>query len=93
MRSVVIPPYPPDLAPTDFHLFLRLKVCFGGKRFSTEEKLNAAVDNSFRGLEESRFRDGIRVLGHRWMKCIELRGDNVENKTLFLKNRIFSFIL
>ncbi|GBM09283.1 hypothetical protein AVEN_129823-1, partial [Araneus ventricosus] len=37
------PPYSPDLAPSDFHLFLKLKEFLGGKRFGSDEELENAV--------------------------------------------------
>jgi len=29
-------------------------------------------------IQETDFRDGIKVLEHRWMKCIEVEGDHIE---------------
>ena len=37
------PPYSPDLAPSDFHLFLHLKKLPGGKRFDDDDGLKDAV--------------------------------------------------
>jgi len=37
------PPYSPDLAPSHFHLFLRLKKHLAGKRFDDEDELQEAV--------------------------------------------------
>ncbi|GBM36608.1 hypothetical protein AVEN_170776-1 [Araneus ventricosus] len=37
------PPYSPDLAPRDFHLFLKLEEFLGGKRFGSDEELENAV--------------------------------------------------
>ncbi|GBM64080.1 hypothetical protein AVEN_120994-1 [Araneus ventricosus] len=37
------PPYSPDLAPRDFHLFLKLKEFLGRKRFGSDEELENAV--------------------------------------------------
>ena len=48
-------PYLPDLAPSDFDLFSKLKVLLGGPRFSTTEELISEVETYFTGLEESHF--------------------------------------
>lgn len=72
------PPYSPDLAPSDFHLFPKLKIFLGGKRFSTEEEVHEAVNQYFGSLDENHFREGIMTLEHRWQKCIDLKGDYVE---------------
>ena len=64
-------PYSPGLAPSDFHLFPKLKIIL-----KTEE-LTSEVEGYFAGLEESHFRDGIKELEHRWNKYINLQGDYV----------------
>ncbi|VVC37523.1 Hypothetical protein CINCED_3A024544 [Cinara cedri] len=38
------PPYSPDLAPSDYHLFTSLKKHMGGKKFSTNEEVKEEVD-------------------------------------------------
>lgn len=72
------PPYSPDLAPSDFHLFPNLKKFVSGKRFSSNEEVELAVDDYFNSLPESHFREGILKLEKRWTKCIEEQGDYVE---------------
>ncbi|XP_066994420.2 histone-lysine N-methyltransferase SETMAR [Anabrus simplex] len=72
------PPYSPDLAPSDFHLFPKLKIFLGGQRFSTREELTVKLERYFTGLEESHFRDGIKAMEYRWTKCISLQGNYVE---------------
>ena len=37
------PPYSPDLAPSDFHLFRKLKAWLGGQRFAANDELQDAV--------------------------------------------------
>lgn len=72
------PPYSPDLAPSDFHLFPNLKKSLRGKHFSSNEEVIAAVEGYFEGLPEDHFRKGIHELENRWNKCIELKGDYTE---------------
>lgn len=58
-----------NLAP-NFYLFMQLKVFLRKKRFLTEVK--AAVNDYFwRTLKITC--DSMVVLGHYWMKCIELK--------------------
>jgi len=42
------PPYSPDLAPSDFHLFPELKEHLKGQRFSCDEEVNSAVRKWFK---------------------------------------------
>lgn len=72
------PPYSPDLAPSDFHMFPNLKKHLGGQRFSTNEEVQSAVTDFFGALEETFFNTGIMALEARWKKCVDLRGDYVE---------------
>ena len=72
------PPYSPDLAPSDYYLFRNLKQFFRGKRFSSNEAAITAVDKYFAELPKSHYRDGIKILGNHWNKCIEVKGDYIE---------------
>jgi [histone H3]-lysine36 N-dimethyltransferase SETMAR len=77
-RLLEHPPYSPDLAPSDFHLFPNLKKFLRGKRFSNNDEVIATVNEYFEGLPENHFRDGINKLENRWNRCIELFGEYVE---------------
>ena len=68
----------PDLAPSDFCLFPKLKLFLAGQRFSSNQQTMAAVKGYFADLTKNHYRDGIMALEHRWNKCISLKGDYVE---------------
>ncbi|CAK9796252.1 Histone-lysine N-methyltransferase SETMAR [Anthophora quadrimaculata] len=72
------PPYSPDLASSDFHLFPNHTKFLRGKRFSPNEEVIAAVSEYFEELPENHFREGINEVGNRWRKCIELKGEYTE---------------
>jgi histone-lysine N-methyltransferase SETMAR len=72
------PPYSPDLTPSDFCLFPKLKLFLAGQRFSSNQEAIAAVEGYFADLTKTLYRDGIMVLEHRWNKCISLKEDYVE---------------
>jgi histone-lysine N-methyltransferase SETMAR len=71
------PSYSPDLAPSGFCLFPKLKL-LTGQRFPSKREANAAVERYFADLTKNHYRDGIMVLEHRWNKCISVKGDYVE---------------
>ena len=58
------PFYSPDLAPSDFDFFPKLKIFLGEQRFSTMEELTVKVEGYFAGLKVSHFRDWIKALEH-----------------------------
>ena len=76
-------PYSPDLAPSDFCLFPKLKLFVAGQGFSSNQKAIASVEGHFADLTRNHYRDGIMALKHRWNKCISVKGDYVEKEKLF----------
>jgi histone-lysine N-methyltransferase SETMAR len=72
------PPYSPDLAPSGFYFFLKLKLFFPGQRFSSNQEAIAAVERYFADLTKNHFRDTIIALEHRWNKCFNLNGHYVK---------------
>lgn len=72
------PPYSPDLAPSDYFLFLHLKKWLGGQRFENDEELKTAVVNWFNSQAANFYAEGLRKLVQRYEKCLELNGDYVE---------------
>jgi hypothetical protein len=44
------PPYSPDLAPSDFHLFTHLKQFLGGTHMGRDEEVKKTVKDWFNGL-------------------------------------------
>ena len=85
-------PYSPDLAPSDFHPFPKLKMFLGGQGFSTTEELTGKVEWHFAGLEVFHFRDGIKALEYCWTKCTSLQGDYVENENSSTEIRHFFLV-
>jgi len=72
------PAYSPDLAPCDFFLFPNLKKSLDGQKFASNKVVVAATEAYFADLEKTYFSDGLKKLEHRWVKCIELKGDSVD---------------
>ena len=78
------PPYSPDLAPPDFHLFGPLKESMRGIHFQTDEEVNAAVSNWLRTQSTKFYAKGIDNLISRWNKCVAKEGDYVEKFHSFI---------
>lgn len=72
------PPYSPDLAPSNFFLFPKLKVALGGQRFSSKEEAITFVNNYFAEKDAKYYLDGLKRWEHHWEKCIDLQGDYIE---------------
>lgn len=72
------PPYSPDLAPSDFHLFAKLKMFLAGRHFATDEELKDAVTKFLYELAADEYDEGIQKLVPRYDKCLNIGGDYVE---------------
>ena len=72
------PPYSPDLAPSDYHLFHGLKKQLKGRHFSSDAEVFAAAETWLDGQTSEFFLNGLQKLEQRATKCIELCGEYVE---------------
>ena len=70
--------YSPDLAPSDFHLFPKLKEHLKGKHFSCDDEVKSAERKWFQKQNTNFFKDGFQKLVQRWQNFIEVYGDFVE---------------
>ena len=60
------PPYSPDLAPSDFYLFRKLKFDLIGTRFEDDDSLKAEIDAWLMSWAEKFYFSGIQALKSRW---------------------------
>lgn len=74
----VHPPYSPDLAPSDFHLFPYMKRWLASQRFTSDVALQNAVTGWLRSQAADFFKDGISKTVKRYDKCLNLFGEYVE---------------
>ena len=72
------PSYSPDLAPSDYHLFTKMKVWLGTQRFHTNEELMDGVNNWLHNLAAPFFDEGLQKLVSRYDKCLNVDGNYVE---------------
>ena len=72
------PPYSPDLALSDYHLFPGLKKQLRGRHFSYDAEIIAAVETWLVRQPSEFFLRGLQKLEQRAKKCTELRGEYVE---------------
>ncbi|KAG5305947.1 MOS1T transposase, partial [Pseudoatta argentina] len=68
------PPYSPDIAPSDFHLFRSMAHGLADRRFHSYEEAQKWIDSWIASKDMSFFRRGIHVLPERWSKVVESDG-------------------
>jgi histone-lysine N-methyltransferase SETMAR len=72
------PHYSPDLAPSDFHVFLHVKIFRGDRRFHDDNKVKEAVNTWYASKAASFYDAGIQKLVPRYDKCLNSGGNYVE---------------
>jgi len=72
------PPYSPDLAPSDYHLFSKTKVWLATQRFHTNEELMDGVKTWLHNLAAPFYDEGLQSLVPRYDKCLNVDGSYVE---------------
>jgi len=72
------PPYNPDLAPSDYHLFSKTKVWLATQRFHTNEEFMDGVKTWLHNLAAPFFDEGRQKLVPRYDKCLNVDGNYVE---------------
>ncbi|GBN27522.1 Histone-lysine N-methyltransferase SETMAR [Araneus ventricosus] len=72
------PPYSPDLAPPDYHLFLNLKSDLGGRRFDRNDDAQNGAQQWLSSLAASFIEEGTDKLVSRYDKCLDNGGNYVE---------------
>jgi hypothetical protein len=70
------PPYSPDLAPGDFHVFLHLKTFH--ERFHGDTEVKEAINMWFASQAASFYSAGIQKLVPCYDKCLNNGGNYVE---------------
>ena len=72
------PPYSPDLAPSDFHLFGPMKDALRGKHYADDGEVIDAARRWLRHRPVEWYNAGIQALTSRWRKAVALNGEYVE---------------
>lgn len=68
------PPYSPDLAPSDYHLFRSMQHGLSGQHFPEHEDVRKWLVEWFDTKGEKFFKDGIRQLPEKWRLCVASDG-------------------
>lgn len=79
MRTLIHPPYSPDLSPCDFWLYPRMKRGLKGCWFHSLDALEAAVDVEIGAIASHEYTDCfLHKWPMRWARCVYHDGDYFE---------------
>lgn len=71
------PPYSPDIAPTDYHLFRSLQNSLQGHRFDDRTQLESYLDDFFNRQPPEFYARGIEQLPRRWQEVVDQDGNYI----------------
>jgi hypothetical protein len=81
MKNITICPHPtysPDLAPCDFWLHPRVKICIKGTRFESIQDIEAATTAQLKTLTKEDFQNCFKKWQDRWDKRVRSEGEYFE---------------
>ena len=70
-------PYSPDIAPSDFHLFLSSQNSLNGKNVNSLEDCKKHLEQFFAERDKKFWEDGIMKLPERQQKVAEQNGEHI----------------
>ena len=68
------PPYSPDMAPTDYHLFRSLSHFLDGRQFKDDDDLKSGLQTFFDQKSPDFYKQGIYDLPIRWQYIVDHNG-------------------
>lgn len=69
------PPYSPDLAPSDYHLFRSMEHALRNKKFQSIVEMENFLINFFNSKDPEFYARGIDLLPEKWQEVIEVDGE------------------
>ena len=70
--------YSPDLAPSDFFLFLKIKEILKGKHFDDTDDIRNNTMAALKAIPQNQFQNCFEGWTRRWHRCIASQGEYFE---------------
>ena len=83
------PTYSPDLAPTDFFLFPKIKV-LKGRHFDDIDDIRSNTTGALRAIPQNQFQNYFEGWTRRWYRCIASQGGTLKATTVVFSSEVCS---
>jgi len=72
------PAYSPDLAPSDFFLFPKIKGILKGRHFDDIDDIRSNTTAALKAIQQNQFQNCFEGWTRRWYRCIASQGEYFE---------------
>ena len=72
------PAYSPDLAPSDFFLFPKIKEIMNGRHFDNIDDIRSNTTAALKDIPQNRYQNSFEGWTRRWHRCIASQGEYFE---------------
>ena len=72
------PAYSPDLAPSNFFLFPKIKEILKGRHFDDIDDIRSNTTAALKAIPQNQFQNGFEGWTRRWHRCIASQGEYFE---------------
>jgi histone-lysine N-methyltransferase SETMAR len=84
------PAYSPDLSPSDFFLFPKLKEILKGRHFKEIGDLRSNTTAALKAIPQYKFQNCFEGLSRRWHCCISSQGGTLKATTVVFSKEVYS---
>jgi transposase len=79
------PPYSPDLAPSDFFLFLKIKEILKGRHFDDTDDIRSNITAALKVIPQNQFQNHFEGWTRHWHKCVASQGEYFEGNHNYIQ--------
>jgi len=72
------PAYSPDLVPSDFILFPKIKEILKGRHFDDTDDFRSNTTGALKAIPQNQFQNCFEGWARRWQRCIASQGEYFE---------------
>ena len=84
------PAYSPDLTPSDFFLFQKIKEILKGRHFDDIDEIRSNIKAALKATPQNHFQNCFEVWTRRWHRCIAPKRSTLKTTTVEFSDEVCS---